>query len=134
MGYYVDMCLSNVVIKKANVAKALKAVNDLFLPENIKKNVFMGGNSYSWVANHSYNNLPDAISNWRYGCLILDNGDIEIDSFNGEKLGDDNIFWKALAPFVSSKSMIECVGGDDYHWRWTFKNKKLIEEEGKICY
>ena len=48
--------------------------------------------------------------------------------FYGEKLGDDEIFLSALAPYVEDGSYLEFEGEDGYSWRWSFKNGKLVEK------
>lgn len=139
MGYCVDMDLYDVFIPHEKFDEALKAIKDL---QNYPDQ--MGGGSwgpngqvkrwYSWVGDvTSANTLKDALSEWRYGAEDDADG-LYVAYFNGEKLGDDTILWKALAPFIKDGGVINCRGEDGEVWRWKFSGGKFHEQSGKIVY
>jgi hypothetical protein len=74
------------------------------------------------------------LSEWRYDASLSEEGDVVIDWFAGEKLGDDGILWDALAPAVEEDSQIQCRGEDGALWRWYFEHGTVIEQDGKVVY
>lgn len=143
MGYYVSMDISNLTITKKNIAKALKAINALFEPATIKKQgsggSYEGGKqtkwNYSWVTfpDGGFKSLKDALNEWRYETNELPNGDLEVDYFTGEKLGDDPVLWEALAKYLTDGA-IYCRGEDGALWCWEIKNGKFKELDGTVTY
>lgn len=90
---------------------------------------------FSWVAPYGeQDDICQIIKKWRYLAHKDTNGDIYITDFNGEKLGDDKTFWKAIAPYVASGSTITCRGEDDYRWRWVFQGGEIHELQGRIVW
>jgi len=142
MGYNVEMSLSNVVIPMEKIEGALKAINDLFKPERLKR----GGadelgwqgiqtRHYSWVntPREPFTDIVEALAKWRYQAGILGPGLI-VEYFTGEKLGDDSILWTALAPFVRPGAEITLRGEDNDAWKWFFDGKKLREKVGRVVF
>jgi len=150
MGYHVEMDFRNVVIPADKVPACLDAINNMFIDENLKFG--SGGRSgpditedtpikekiwYSWVTtpkDGKFKTLEDAIEEWRYGCCGLDDESIEISYFEGEKLGDDNMFMLAIAPFVEAGAYVNCQGEDGCLWRWAFDGKEMKELSGTVTY
>lgn len=141
MGYYVDMRCDDVIIPKKNIAKALKAINGMFTPERLKREA-RGGSStgekwYSWVKNPPEGGFPDlatALSAWSFETSVLDSGDLALDYFSGEKLGQEDLMLQEIAPYVDEGGFIECRGEDNAIWRWYFDGKKIIEQTGTVTY
>jgi len=52
--------------------------------------------------------------------------------FEGEKIGNESSFFKAIAPFVKEGSFIEMVGEDGEKWRWVFENGQCVEKQAKF--
>jgi hypothetical protein len=130
MGYHVSVSVCNVVIPKAKVAGALKAIN--LLHEEAGE-----GHHFSWVDNPSKNGFEDlvkAIEAWRYSAKKLKNGNVEIVYFLGEKLGDDEILFTALAPFIKGGGAIEYAGEDAEQWRYEFVKGKMVEKHAVISW
>lgn len=119
MGYTVRMSLCEVQIAADKCDGALAAIKKLHEDEK----------SWSWVEAAGVlktTTLIEAFSEWRYEAdLDDDTGDVVVSTFTGEKLGDDEMLWRALAPFVKDGAMIECWGEDDEHWRWNFDKAEL---------
>jgi len=146
MGYCVDIAISASIPSK-NVNKCLEAINELHTDENLLKNAHGFGTRkevkvssyiwYSWVENPPNGKFPDlqtAFEAWRYKVTIDDKGNLVIDDFNGEKWGDDEIFYDTIAPFVKSGSLIEVRGEDGDTWRHVFENKQVKRQEGRTVY
>ena len=54
-------------------------------------------------------------------------GEIVNLEFDGEKSGDEDILFRAIAPFVESGSFIEMRGEDGCQWRCLFHKGELHE-------
>ena len=59
-------------------------------------------------------------------------GDVHILSFASAHGGDEEVFLKALAPFVKSGSFIEWQADSGEMWRNDFIQKKIITSTGEI--
>ncbi|MDP8218651.1 MAG: hypothetical protein P9M03_07995 [Candidatus Theseobacter exili] len=115
MGYCVDIDVE-VLIPKEKIDGCLQAINEL--QEFTDK----------------FNTLMEALDNWDYGTSVEDDGNVKITYFQGEKWGDDEVLYKAIAPFVKNGSLIEVVGEDGCHWRYIFFNGKAKHQDGIVGY
>lgn len=139
MGYYINQRAGQFCIKKKNFAAALAAIKALAL--NTKA---MGGGSstgekwYSWVNTAEFVNaktLDEALGAWRWGPgFDKKTGDLTSLSFDGEKLGDDEILLDAIAPYVEPESFIEIEGEDGALWRWKFDGKTMTQVNAEISW
>ena len=124
MGYYVQQRDSDFEIKAENCAGALAAVKAL-------------RDDYSWVNNcevASSTTLEDAIEAWNWEAVVGDDGSIFDIRFAASKAGDEEVLFKALAPFVEDGSFIEMVGEEGEIWRWSFRGGSLHEEDGQVTF
>ena len=146
MGYCISMEISDLHIPLENVSKALKAINALHKDQaTIVKNGGGGSSSgggkptihfYSWVDNPpegGFKSLEEAFEAWRYSARN-DDGDCVVDYFTGEKLGNCDVLWKAIAKYVNPKAEIRCHGEDGAQWRWIFKEGKFKEQSGDVIW
>ena len=94
------------------------------------------GRHFSWVNHNFYesNDLEEIMADWRWEVFFNGNGDINEIEFVGQKIGDDEILFKAIAPFVEDGSYIEMCGEDGLMWRWEFKDGRLIEKTAHITW
>lgn len=122
MGYCIYLKKENFSILPENYAAALKAIKNL--PEN----------HYSWVdSNFRVNNdLPSMLEAWGWEAKLDPDGKIIGISFQGEKMGDEEILFQTIAPFVIDKSYIEMHGEDGDCWRWVFVDGKLLTSKPKV--
>lgn len=131
MGYCIEMTDSNFVINKENFAKALESLKSVFVPENMTCYDRIEGKRYPhfrWVNTKTVLEsvtLADAMKEIRYIPIFNIDGDICDVEFRGEKYGDEEIFFKALAPYVESDSYICFMGEDDSEWKWVFDNGEV---------
>lgn len=145
MGYCMTQEDSEFRIKKKNFAGALKAIKALANIELMNKQAHGGSLDpvtkketrwYSWVDTKQFvdaKSLEAAIKAWRWEAHI-DKDDIDHLEFAGEKLGDDEVMFKAIAPFVEAGSYIHMAGEDGYHWKWDFNGKDCMERSGKVVF
>lgn len=131
MGYCIEMTDSNFVIRKENFAKALESLKSVFIPENMTCYDRIDGKKYPhfrWVDTKTVLEsvtLAEAMEEIRYLPVPNIDGDICDVEFRGEKYGDEEIFFKALAPYVESGSYICFMGEDDSEWKWVFDNGEV---------
>lgn len=134
MGYCIDMrgC-SNFKIKAENFQKALKAIQDLHGKETIKDS---GGRHFSWIRHDFYkiNTLVEMMDEWGWPMEIDAEGNCNRVYCSSEKLGDDEILMKAIAPFVEPGGEIEMEGEDGTRWKWVFNGKTCVERTGTVVY
>ena len=124
MGYYMHVEESSFEIKKENVGAALAAIKAI--PD--KKGGFP---EFSWV-NRTFRaatSLQEAMSEWRWPIALDKDGNVTEIEFSGEKFGDDELLFVAIAPHVTSESYIMMRGEDDHGWQWLFRDGKLYECE-----
>jgi len=127
MGYYVQIEIDNVVIPADKVEYCLKAINKLQEKDR----------SWSWVEKGERENLQEAFSAWRYSSNFDLEGNLTLEYFEGEKLGDDEILFNTIAPFIRDndpKPMISCVGEEHERWRYIFDNGTITEQTAKIVW
>jgi hypothetical protein len=140
MGYYMNQLDSVFKIKPENFDKAKQAILDLMTKTNQGGGYSNGERSFSWVTTSTVLNaksLETMLSEWgwdvEFGHGETNEHIVDI-SFNGEKSGDEIYLWIAIAPFVEDCSYIEMMGEDQYHWRWTFDNGKMIEKTAVVTW
>lgn len=131
MGYCIEQTDSNFIIKKENFRDALNNLKAVFTPDKMTCIDYIGGNElphFSWVYTDMVldaETLEEALEEIRYDPIFNDNGDIINVEFIGEKYGDEEIFFTALAPFVEKDSYISFEGEDGCKWTWYFNGKEV---------
>lgn len=88
------------------------------------------GDHFMWVYTDDVlqsNTLEEALEKIRYKSEYDKKGNIIDIEFTGEKLGDDDIFFNSLAPYVESGSFITFEDEDHCIWMWKFNDKKMEE-------
>jgi hypothetical protein len=138
MGYCITMDIQDLYIPLENVSKALKAINALHKDQKtiVKKGGIPTVYSYSWVdtpPEGGFKSLEEAFDAWRYSAHNED-GNCVVDYFTGEKLGNCNVLWEAVAKYVNPKAIITCRGEDGAQWRWIFKDGKFKEQTSKVIW
>jgi len=142
MGYCIEMTEGNFHIPAAKFGDALAAVKALILnTDAMHGGSYEGGERverwYSWVNNAAVlesETLVDALDAWRWEAYCGDSEDISLIYFRGEKLGQDDILFRALAPYVTAGSYVAMRGEDGALWRWYFDGTNCIEQEGRVVY
>jgi len=95
MGYYMEQIDGDFRVKKENLDKMFEAIKKI------------PGESYSWVNDFkNCDHIKDALLEWRWEPYFDENGNIWHLSFDGQKLGDDEALFHAIAPFVEAGSYI----------------------------
>ena len=136
MGYCMTIMGDDFIIKRDQHAGALAAIKALAGDETITDS---SGKHYRWTDTQEFlkaTSLKDAMAAWRWhieDSSILSGDIIGID-FWGEKMGDDIILFKAIAPYVVKNSYIQMNGEDGCIWRWVFDGTTCKEVEAQITF
>jgi hypothetical protein len=142
MGYCMDMQDCKFHIPAAHFADALAAIKALMHnTEAMTGGSWSGGvmveRWYSWVNTNEVleaETLSDALAAWRWEAHLSENGDVTYLYFRGEKSGQDDVLFRAIAPYVTSGSYVCMRGEDGALWRWYFDGSRCVEQEGKVFY
>lgn len=136
MGINIYSMSSRFRIRKERQADALAAVKALRGQETQKRFTNTPGGHFSFINMTEFiqaETLVDAMCAWRWILEDDDNGDLYAPSFTGEYLGDEDILFSAIAPFVESGSYIQVFCHDDECvWRWVFENGSVRREYAHI--
>ena len=133
MGYCMNQEDSDFFIPKKHKAAALKAVKALASKKTVNQDTW---DHFSWVGADfaSKKTLEEISQEWRWVMETNDQGDIVGISFSGEKRGDDEVFLRAIAPFLKEHSHITMRGEDGFVWKWTFDGAELDTLDGHVTF
>ena len=143
MGYCMDMREFKFFIPAENKDAARDAIKELVNhPEWMYGGVSRGKDKteswYSWTNTKEIANaltLKEAIEAFRWQPTTdRATGNIDGIYFNGEKMGQEDIMFKAIASFVEDGSYIEMEGEDGEIWRWVFDCGKLYKVRATITF
>ncbi len=143
MGYNIFVLETNFRIAKQNSAAVLNTIKGLYKRE--LTSALIGGSQMTTPETQDFafirreavlnaSNVYDVLSEWRWLPLIDDEGNVENLEFIGEKLGDEQILFDSIAPFVEADSYIVIAGDDGKIWRWLFEGGNCRYETGKVVF
>ena len=129
MGYCID-ATGNVLIKEGEFHIAIDCFKKL-----MHRDLKSGPHGFSWVSSDRVINFLESdydekrklkyvLREFRYG----------FDCFLGEKWGDDEFLWEALAPAVDDGCTIEYHGEDGHKWRYLFKDGEAKQQNAIITW
>jgi hypothetical protein len=123
MGYCIDQLGSQFHISSEAAPYAHAAIRNLF-GKGLETIRHPSGPHYRWVTTKTVLAAPtlkEAMEEWRYE-LTTDpaTGDHTAITFTGEKSGDEDVLFPAIAPYVTAGSYIVFMGEDGARWRWVF--------------
>ena len=127
MGYCIFQRGAQFRIPASNHAAALAAVKSLIGREPITDQT---GRHFSFVQPDEWvgaASLAELLNAWRWEAEVAPDGDISGLEFQGEKHGDEDMLFAALAPYVEADSYIEMIGEDDKLWRWHFDGSHVYK-------
>lgn len=143
MSVYAFIKSSNVIIKEENQEAALEAIKSVNAdhtnkivgspgeetrPEN-SKSVSDDANYWfkwlEWNYDELIHNLEEFFDKLDFGTEKKANGDIEVTDY-ANKTGDEEFFFRVLAPFINPGSYIKWETDYKSKYRWDFDGKNLI--------
>lgn len=123
-----------IFVIKTNFHITAKHLNSAW---NSMKGLAARTQDFAFVHNESIITAPNVIqafSEWRWLPETDNKGNIIEINFTGEKLGDEQILFDEIAPFVESGSSIIVADERGKVWRWRFDDGKCHYEVGKITF
>ena len=136
MGYMMHELKAQVHISRSDHACALAAIKKLHGRETCELHDnahFMWINDSSAFLNAE--TLDEALQVWRWPIAETDEaGNIVELYFRGEKYGDEDLLFAAIAPFVGHGSEIMMAGEDGIVWRWFFADRTVRKEFGRVVF
>lgn len=148
MGFYVEIEESDLFIKKEDFQSCYKAMCKLNDYDHLKRGGGWGGECssddprpeglnyhpakwFSWMDP----NYPETIATFHQMLLQLgfepeydDNENLIAVAYNN-KLGQEELFFHAIAPWVCDHSFIQWRGEDGGQWRWRFYGGNMRMQE-----
>jgi len=127
MGYCMQQAQAKFYIPESKHKLALKKLKEL-----VKRS-----DRLAWVSTKDVLEAPhlsDAMKAFRWSVKHDDEGDITSIHFDGEKAGDDKVFFDTIAEFVAGDSFIEMCGEDGSRWRWIFSDGHVTEKNAVVSW
>lgn len=119
MGYYINVREVDITIKKENFEACRQAIISLGCGD--------------WVnACTEDQTLEKMLTEWRWNPEFDKDGNINNLYFESEKLGSEEKFFEALAPYVEAGSYIEISGEENAIWRYCFDGKTMYEDSAAL--
>lgn len=145
MGYYVETIEVNFTIPSSNLDDAYKAMCELNQHNELKsggrhpsedKDGPHDGVWFSWMHwnyDEVYETAKEILEALGFELYEDENGDLSISYYNS-KIGNENHFLNAIAPYVADSSYIEWRGEDGSMWRSFFTDGKMVEQTAVITW
>jgi hypothetical protein len=133
MGYCIFLLESEIFIATGSEVPLFSAIEKLTQADRVERH----GRAYSFIDYDKCvraTDLHSALMAWRWATDTDELGNITSLDFIGEKLGDEEVLFEAIAPFVQDGSYIQMAGDDGRIWRWLFQSGKLFSQEGSISF
>jgi len=125
MGYAVNYDI-NVQIAAENEAPTLAAINKLH----------ESGEHYPWTGHPppgGFQSLYQAFDAWRFDYDRAAGGQPgTLTYFTGEKCGDEEMLFEAIAPFAIGQ--IRALGEDGAQWGFDFEDGKLVPRTARVTW
>lgn len=134
MGYSMYMLKSSFFMAQEYKLKALQAVKDVANQKASQEDVL---SSFAFIETSDLlkaSSLEEALRRWRWLSEADADGNIVSIEFVGEKLGDDEVLFSAVAPYVQEDSYVQMVGEDGTVWRWFFHENTVRKDIGRIVF
>ena len=145
MGYCISMIDSDFRMKAESKPAALQALKDMWDDEtNMSGGSWGSGGQkeqkwFAWMNNSDIQNcvtFEQAMNEWRYPVTLSVEGHGAINDidFEGEKIGDEELMFNAIAPFVEADSYITMLGEDGEQWRYFFDGETMETLFGRTVF
>jgi len=143
MGYCMEQHGGEFFIAAEDQAKALAAAKQLFDDVNSKGRggSYSGGQKtaswFSWVDTKTALNtstLADMFDEWGWSVEEDEDGNINGLWFDRDKIGQEELLFQTIAPWVKSGSYVEMHGEDGTMWRWCWENGKCSEKYANVSW
>ena len=127
MGHDIEQQGGEFIVWKKDFPEALAAVRALQGQETcstIPPHFSLCRYAKDWL---QVDNFPDMMREWRWQPKLDEDGNIIAITFRGESLGDENLLFNVIAPYVVPESCIDMSGEDGDEWFWLFDGQACTE-------
>ncbi len=135
MGYAIHQLPSVFTLPASKAGAALDAIKQLRGLETCGR---IGDLHFMWINDSSEftsaSSLEEALNVWRWQAELDDDGGVTELNHIRENLGDEDLLFACLAPFVDDESAIAVVGEDGAVWRWYFSHGAVYKQPGQISF
>ena len=128
---------SSFFISYKDIGNVVSSIHKLAIDtEKMSAGLMEGYRGYPWVimSFSKSNDIKYIFNCWRWKVTQDNENNIINILFSGQKLGDDFIFFNAIAPYVLENSFIEMMEENGEKWRWSFTNKQCKKLKPKIIW
>ncbi len=145
MGYCIRMDEAKFHVRADRKEAALDALRAMWLDPDST----MGGGVYqhgkrsqaffSWMnasslAEGTCATFEQGMDDWRYPVTNDPEGNVVDISFEGEKIGDEDQMFRAIAPFVTAGSYVAMLGEDGARWRFVFDGSTVEQQQARVVW
>lgn len=126
MGYNIKLVGCDFWIGSENADEALEALRHRTEPDR-----------QAWMNRatpEEWDYLKEALEDWRFMATLDDERNIVGLQFIGEKVGDENVLFDTLAPYVGDESYLEFQGADGERWRYVFEGGDVEKVYGEVTF
>lgn len=141
MGYYVNIVDCDIHIPHDRLGKAYQAMCDLNKRDDLKRGGSYSADGprerwFSWMDPNYPETCADAeevLKALGFGVETDEEGNIVHLSYDS-KIGQEELFLIAIAPWVRHGSYIDWVGEDNTRWRYSFEDGEFHTWEAVVNY
>lgn len=127
MGYCMEMLDMLFRIEAEHKPAALEAIKRAIVYDDPRSEyTYRGSIGWAWMKTSTIlaaRTLEEALVEARWKPLTDANGTILAIEFTGEKMGNEQALFNAIAPFVKKGSRIHMEGEDGDRWEWVFSGE-----------
>lgn len=133
MGYCIELTEADFTIPAEHVAEAFERLKALNHKPGVEKHggSWRGGEQisawFSWMDadyDQKVSDLKELFEALRYQGVYDDEGNFSIESFDGEKIGQEDLFFAEVADLAEEGWYLQYLGEDGYIWRLTAEGEK----------
>lgn len=142
MGYYIELIDHDFVLLAENGEAALAAVHELNQHDELKHGgSWSGGNQtekcFSWMPadyDKTTTSVAEVLELLGFDPTVNEAGDIVDLGYYDSKSGQEDLFIKALAPFVEKGAYLVWQGEDGAVWREDITNGAVTTRQGRVVF
>ena len=136
MGYYMSQVDADFFIAKENFPEVIKAIHQMDFDGSWVR-VPNGWHQREALTRSNFRDttdLEEIFNCWRWEIFFDEDDNVMDISFRGEKLGDDELLFRAIAPYVRKGSFIQMNGEGTDQWRWVFNGVSCYEQHPTVIW
>jgi hypothetical protein len=139
MGYYISLRYSNFYIERDRKEEALRLFknNMLAYVDILGRGGSLTAKWFSWTDTAfllAATTIEEVLDHFGWAPEHDDKENIIDLYFENEKIGQEDLLFKTIAPCVREGSFLDIDGEEGEMWRWYFDGTDMIEQLGTVSY